>query len=341
MPKKSSDQRRERDADQLGWISGIFTKKKKRSSSPPQEATENEDSGLMKKHKAKNLQLFLSDIMRKLKHSSKKEKPQHDNKRLLAKNKRLQRSLSPTKDHFFLERMTSIPPRSSHDDNNQKHLPEMLSDQDFDQTETFSLPEYSSPFPSPGRTWDRSFSSDDFMVSETVSGEVKRQPSCNQLQEKTNPMDEKESVFKYVKAVMDAIDSNWEELYLKTDFSDQILNPALISNIPFYPNQLCADHELLFDCINQVLFEFCSFPQWVSFVKPRAQVLSFSVEGIVHEVQKEVYCRLLPLGFDQIVGEDMANSRDWLDIRCELECIGFETSELILNDLLDQLMLDL
>uniref|UniRef100_A0A1J3IR62 Protein TRM32 n=2 Tax=Noccaea caerulescens TaxID=107243 RepID=A0A1J3IR62_NOCCA len=392
MPKKSSAQRRERDADQLGWISAIFTKKKKRSSpspspSPsPQDAT-NEDSRLMTKHKAKNLQLFLSDIMRKLKHSSKKEKPQHDNKRLLAKNKRFQRSLSPTKDHFFLERMTSIPPKSSHDDNNQKHLPEMmLDDQDFDQTEIASLPEYSSPFPSPGRIWDTSFSSDDFIMSETLSdietdeiskveaydgekegqilketeeckllleplfieyeispgtGEVKRQPLCNQLQEKTNPMEEKESVFKYVKAVLEAIDSNWEELYLKTEFSDQILNPALISNIPFYPNQLCADHELLFDCINQVLFEFCSFPQWVSFVKPRAQVLSFSVEGIVHEVQKEVYCRLLPLGFDQIVGEDMASSRDWLDIRCELECIGFETSELILNDLLEQLMLGL
>ncbi|XP_056841743.1 uncharacterized protein LOC130494923 [Raphanus sativus] len=159
-----------------------------------------------------------------------------------------------------------------------------------------------------------------------------------------------EAVFEYVKAVLDAIDSSWEEMYLKTEFSDQILNPALFSNIPFYPSQLCAakhDHELLFDSINELIFEFCRFPQWLSFVKPRTQVWSFSGdESIVHEVQKEVYCRLFPLQFadsvDQIIREDMDKRGNWwLDVRCEVECIGFETSELILDELLEQLMLDL
>lgn len=158
-------------------------------------------------------------------------------------------------------------------------------------------------------------------------------------------MDDKESVFKYVKAVLDAVDLNWEELYLKTEFCDQLLYPALISKIPFYPNQLCADHELLFDCINEVLFEFCRFPQWVSFVKPRIQVLSYSVGSIVREVQEKVYCHLLPMQIPQSlyqrVREDMAKPRSWLDIRCDLECIGFETCELILNELLEELMLDL
>jgi len=176
----------------------------------------------------------------------------------------------------------------------------------------------------------------------TCSGEAKIQPLCNQLQEKNR---HKESVFKYVKAVLEAIDSNWEELYLKTEISDQLLYPALISNIPFYPNQLCVEHELLFDCINEVLFEFCRFPQWVSFAETRTQVLPYSVESIVPEVQEKVYCHLLPMqlrrSLEERVREDMAKHRSWLDIRCDLECIGFETSELILNELLEQLMLEL
>ncbi|XP_009118827.1 uncharacterized protein LOC103843804 isoform X1 [Brassica rapa] len=181
-------------------------------------------------------------------------------------------------------------------------------------------------------------------------GEAKKQTPCNQNEEKDVPMDEKERVFKYVKAVLGAIDSSWEEMHLKTEFSDQILNPALFSNIPFYPIRLCSadhDHELLFDSINELIFEFCRFPQWVSFAKPRTKVLSFNGdESIVDEVQKEVYCRLFPLQFadsvDQIIREDMDKRKNWLDdVRSEVECIGFETSELILNELLEQFMLDL
>ncbi|KAH0866660.1 hypothetical protein HID58_083871 [Brassica napus] len=182
-------------------------------------------------------------------------------------------------------------------------------------------------------------------------GEAKRQTLFNHNEEKDVPMNEKERVFKYVKAVLGAIDSSWEEMHLKTEFSDQILNPALFNNIPFYPSRLCAadhDHELLFDSINELIFEFCRFPQWVSFVKPRTdQVFSFNGdESIVDEVQKEVYSRLFPLQFadsvDQIIREDMDKRGNWLDdVRSEVECIGFETSELILNELLEQLMLDL
>ncbi|ESQ36799.1 hypothetical protein EUTSA_v10009599mg [Eutrema salsugineum] len=425
------------------WISGFFKRKKKRS---PQESSE--DSRLMRRrNRANNLYLLLSEIMGKLKYSFKKEKPQHD-KRFLGKKRRFQRSLS-TKDHLFLERMTSMSQKRSHHDN-EKHLPEMPNNGDFNQNlgtskqfqrRIVSLPEYLSPFSCPGITWDQNSTelsrsaSDDFIKSETFSddfitcikeietassgegcspsisksnhivdiltfeisqtepydgekegeilkeakslpqlsllsvaapshdiskteeyklvleplfieyeisparGEAKRQPLCDKFQEKNHPRDEKETVFKYVKAVLDAIDSSWEEMYLRTEFSDQILSPALISNIPFYPSQLCVDHELLFDCINELLFEFCRFPQWASFV------FSFTVESIVHEVQKEVYCRLFSSqsahSLDQILREDMAKPRNWLDIRCDLECIAFETGDLILKELLEELMLDL
>ncbi|CAD5311448.1 unnamed protein product [Arabidopsis thaliana] len=375
---------------------------------------------------AKNLHLFLYEIIRKLKHAIRKEKP---DKRLLGKKKSFEKSLS-TKDHFFLERMTSISQKRFHQEHNNPNLATSKQVQ-RNQERIVWLPEYSSPFSSPGRIWKQNStvllrsSSYDFIKSETIAddsitlkeigtasssegssspllsknnqivdemskvaaygaenegefleetlslpsvgspshyiskteeydfvleplfisparGEAKIQPLCNQLQEKNR---DKESVFKYVKAVLEAIDSNWEELYLKTEISDQLLYPALISNIPFYPNQLCVEHELLFDCINEVLFEFCRFPQWVSFAETRTQVLPYSVESIVPEVQEKVYCHLLPMqlrrSLEERVREDMAKHRSWLDIRCDLECIGFETSELILNELLEQLMLEL
>jgi len=154
---------------------------------------------------------------------------------------------------------------------------------------------------------------------------------------------DKELVFKYVKAVLDAVDSDIEELYLKAQFSDQLLEPALISNIPFCPNQLCPDHELLFDCINEALMELCCCPPWASFVTPRTRVFS-TVKSVIHEVQEAVYWHLLPLplphALDQIVRKDMARAGNWLDIRCDIDCIGFETSELILNELLEELTLN-
>ncbi|XP_019091325.1 PREDICTED: uncharacterized protein LOC104758675 [Camelina sativa] len=331
VEEKLCSKRQERDHHHLGWISGLLRRRKKRSAQEDERSISEGDSRLMIRHKAKILHLFLSDIMRKLKHAIRKEKPRHDHRRLLETKKSFQKSLS-TKDHFFLERMTSISRQRSHHQehyDNEKHLSEMVGNQ---SRIVLSLPEDSSPFSSPGRVWDknstvlsRSSTSDDFMNSETVAdnsltikeidsaspiegdeivdemskveaheggileetllshlsvssspsqplfieyeinparSEAKiQQPPRNQLQEENRGMDDKEALFKYVKEVLDAIDSNWEELYLITDYSDQLLCPAIISNIPLYPNKLCVDHDLLFDSINEVLFEFCRFPQ--------------------------------------------------------------------------------
>ncbi|CAH8371347.1 unnamed protein product [Eruca vesicaria subsp. sativa] len=188
------------------------------------------------------------------------------------------------------------------------------------------------------------------------SDEAQLQPWCIHFDEKedtasktredsvkTITSSDKDLVFKYVRDVLDAVVSDFEELYLKAQFSDQLLEPALISNIPFCPNQLCHDHELLFDCINEAIMELCCCPPWASFVTPRTRVFS-TVKSIIHEVQEAVYWHLLPLplprALDQIVRKDLAKSGNWLDIRCDIDCIGFETSELILEELLEELSLN-
>ncbi|XP_013735262.2 uncharacterized protein LOC106438591 isoform X1 [Brassica napus] len=209
------------------------------------------------------------------------------------------------------------------------------------------VPEWSSPV----SVLEPLFTEDDIsppkMRSQSDEEEAQVQPWCihfddNEYSVKTITSD-KEVVFKYVRSVLDAVVSDFEELYLKAQFSDQLLEPALISNIPFSPNQLCHDHELLFDCINEVIMELCCCPPWASFVAPRTRVFS-TVKSIVHEVQEVVYWHLLPLplphALDQIVRKDLAKSGNWLDIRYDIDCIGFETSELILEELLEELALN-
>ncbi|XP_010556536.1 PREDICTED: uncharacterized protein LOC104825840 [Tarenaya hassleriana] len=217
---------------------------------------------------------------------------------------------------------------------------------------TLDLPEWSSPV----SVLDPMFVEDDISPARmrSLSGKALVQPLYIQFEENDSPAgnqencvetvkDDKDLVSKYVEAVLDAVDTDWEELYLKSQYSDQLLEPVLISNVPFCPTELCSDHELLFDCINDVLLDFCSCPPWVSFSKPRTQVFS-SVKSIVHEVQEVVYWNLLPLplhsALDQIVRKDMAKAGNWLDIRGGIDCIGAETGELVLQELLEEFVLD-
>lgn len=79
-------------------------------------------------------------------------------------------------------------------------------------------------------------------------------------------------VFKYVKVVLDTIDSSWESLFLKTKLCVQILNPALFIKIPFHPTHLFAtgDHELLFDTMSELI----------------VRVLQVSSVGFTMEIEK-------------------------------------------------------
>uniref|UniRef100_A0A1J3CB03 Protein TRM32 n=1 Tax=Noccaea caerulescens TaxID=107243 RepID=A0A1J3CB03_NOCCA len=211
------------------------------------------------------------------------------------------------------------------------------------------FPEWSSPI----SVLEPIFIEDDIIPSKlrSQSDEAHVQPWCIHFDEKDSAAknsdktttSDKELVFKYVRAVLDAVDSDFEELYLKAQFSDQLLEPALISNIPFCPNQLCPDHELLFDCINEVLMELCCYPPWASSVTPRTRVFS-TVKSIIQEVQEAVYWHLLPLplphALDQIVRKDMSKAGNWLDIRCDTDFVGFQTSEVILEELLEELTLN-
>ncbi|PPD81881.1 hypothetical protein GOBAR_DD21177 [Gossypium barbadense] len=127
-------------------------------------------------------------------------------------------------------------------------------------------------------------------------------------------MDDKESIYEYVKAVVEASSFEWDEFYIRSLSSDMLLDPLLLDEVEYLPNQLCHDKNLLFDCINEVLVEVCGYylgSPGVSFVKTNIRPIP-NLKNTIEEVWQGVYWHMLPMplprSLDQIVRKDMAKA---------------------------------
>ncbi|XP_022735356.1 uncharacterized protein LOC111288649 isoform X2 [Durio zibethinus] len=157
-------------------------------------------------------------------------------------------------------------------------------------------------------------------------------------------LDDKKSTFGYIKAVLKASSFKWDELFIRSLSSD-LLDPLLLDEVEYSPNQLCHDRKLLFDCINEVLMEICGYyfgSPGVSFVKPNIHHIP-NMKNTIQEVWQGVYWHLLPMPLphtlDQIVRKDMAKTGTWMDLRLDTECIGVEMGEAILEDLVEDIII--
>lgn len=146
----------------------------------------------------------------------------------------------------------------------------------------------------------------------------------------------------YVRSVLRACGPNWNELYLKSQSSDELLEPSFYGEVDFFCNHPQYDQNLVFDCINEVLlemidqyFRFCSL---VSFIHPIIRPIP-NLKAATCEVWKRVHWHLLlpmplPRNLDQIVQKDM-KSEKWMDLRAGTDSIGFEMGDEILDDLIE------
>lgn len=142
---------------------------------------------------------------------------------------------------------------------------------------------------------------------------------------------------------------NWDKLFLKWYSSDQLLSPSFYdeSELPSL-NSLC-DQKLLFDYVDEVLSEayqcYFSCSPVLSFLKPKLQPIP--VDKVVgHEIKKRVIMHLLqspmaPRRLDEIVGEDLASSSTWMDIRRDVEDIVVHMVESILDELIPEALPEL
>ncbi|CAH2063247.1 unnamed protein product [Thlaspi arvense] len=188
------------------------------------------------------------------------------------------------------------------------------------------------------------------------SAEMRIQPLCIRFDEDDSPkpdkannlkpsMDDKELTLAYVEAVVNSSGLTWEELLKRPFYSEQLLEPESTDDIVFCSTQLCDDKHLLYDCINEVLLDFCGNElnpgPWISFVKPELQLIS-DMEIAAKVAREGVYWHLQPLPsphtLDQIVRKDMAKTGSWMDLRFDIGCIGSGTTEMILDDLVEEII---
>ncbi|KAG5565758.1 hypothetical protein RHGRI_001617 [Rhododendron griersonianum] len=154
-------------------------------------------------------------------------------------------------------------------------------------------------------------------------------------------MEDEESAFEYVEAVLLASDLNWEEFLLRWLSSDQILDPSLFDEVELFSNRSRHDQKLLFDCTNEILTEVCEcyfgYSPWVSFVKHNIRPVPRG-KDLIDGVWKGVEWHLLPLPspytLEQIMRKDMAKPGKWLDLRVDVESIGTEIEEAIFEELM-------
>ncbi|KAJ4904313.1 Phosphatidylinositol N-acetyglucosaminlytransferase subunit P-related [Raphanus sativus] len=189
--------------------------------------------------------------------------------------------------------------------------------------------------------------------SRLSSVESRLQPRCIRFNEPDSPrsekdnevkdrMDDKELALAYIQAVVKSSELNWEELLVRSFYLEQVLEEALVDDVEFYPTNFCTDKKLLFDCINEVLMEFCGHDgPWISLAKPAVR-FGPDMENVAEVVQEEVYWHLLPLPsphtLDQIVRKDLARTGSWMDLGFDIGCIGSQTGEIILDELLEEII---
>ncbi|KAK3010312.1 hypothetical protein RJ639_011382 [Escallonia herrerae] len=154
-------------------------------------------------------------------------------------------------------------------------------------------------------------------------------------------MEEQKPISTYVRTVLQASRLNWEELLVKRLSSDQLLNPSLFDGVEmFHP-------DLLSDCIYEVLLEaykgYFGCSPWLSTIRP--EILRAPLEEkVVDEVMKEVYWYLrqpiMPRTLEHLVGNDMAKSGKWFDIRLDTEEIVIQIVEDVLQESIMETVLD-
>ncbi|XP_058076021.1 uncharacterized protein LOC131224723 isoform X2 [Magnolia sinica] len=160
-------------------------------------------------------------------------------------------------------------------------------------------------------------------------------------------VEQKELKFKYVRAVLEASGLQFDESIEWRHFAHQPLNPSLFDEVEASSTRSSHEWRLLFDCINEVLEEvyqqFFSISPWTSFVKPNIRPTPVG-KDVVHKVWRGIDRYLnpeFPHTLDEITGKDMEKSGKWMDLRIDVECIGIDMGEVILEELMEEAILQL
>ncbi|CAI8613162.1 unnamed protein product [Vicia faba] len=213
--------------------------------------------------------------------------------------------------------------------------------------------------PSPVSVLDMPFSDDDPGYSTCQPVKLRVQSLQIRFEEQdTSSMDrfhrrkccfeEDELIYDYINVVFHASGLTQDQLLTKCLTSNKILDPSLFDEVEFFSNMLFHEQKLLFDSINEVLMEVCwhyfGVSPCVSFVNPSIRPTP-NMKKIILKVWEGVCWHVLPLPpphtLEQIVRKDLARNGTWMELRIDAETVGFEMSDTILVELMEDAILSL
>ncbi|GFP91515.1 protein trm32 [Phtheirospermum japonicum] len=155
--------------------------------------------------------------------------------------------------------------------------------------------------------------------------------------------EDEESAFEYVEAVLLGSGLNWDEFLLRWICLCELLDPSLFDEVELFSSRPRHDQKLLFDCANEALKEVCeNYFGCFTNVKPNIRPVPKGMD-LIHEVWEKVEGRLFQNlrshSLDGLVKRDLAGSRDWMNIRSDIELIVFDMEENIFDELLDEIVM--
>lgn len=161
-------------------------------------------------------------------------------------------------------------------------------------------------------------------------------------------MDVEESLHLYVRAVMEASELSFDDIYQKGPSTQDVLYTCIADRMgSSCPAESYTELQLLFDCIHEVLLGLheCYFgcPPWLWFLRQRTRPVP-PEKDVVGEVVKEVNFYLLPKveqpTLDQLAGKDLTKSSSWLDLCLDTEEILLQIAEDVLQDSIEDTILE-
>ncbi|KAG8391837.1 hypothetical protein BUALT_Bualt01G0228500 [Buddleja alternifolia] len=212
--------------------------------------------------------------------------------------------------------------------------------------------------PSPISVLEPLFTDDDVSPSSTISKPVEKeiQPRQIHFEEQSSTTDQgictrisledEESPFEYVEAVLLGSGLNWDEFLSRWLALYEILDSSLFDEVELFSSRARHDQKLLFDCANEALKEVCEsyfgcftgIPRVKRTIRPVPKGMD-----LINEVWERVEWQLSqhpqPHSLDQLVKRDLARSRKWMNIQSDIEIFGFEMGEIIFDELVNDFVI--
>ncbi|KAH6830015.1 hypothetical protein C2S53_000330 [Perilla frutescens var. hirtella] len=212
--------------------------------------------------------------------------------------------------------------------------------------------------PSPISVLEPLFTDDDVSPASTMSQPVEKeiQPRHIHFEEQSSASDQgictrisledEESAFEYVEAVLLGSGLNWDEFLVRWISMYEILDSSLFDEVELFSSRPRHDQKLLFDCANEALQEVCGIyfgcfsgiPQVKMNIKPAPKGMDL-IQEIWQRVEWHLFQLPQPHSLDQLVKSDLARSRKWMNLQSDIELIVSEMGETIFTELVDETVL--